>query len=171
MYSCTVFSFLTAAESGSQVCPASRPATIVNPLHHSCECVMGSAQNARQIKAWFKTSIPTRPNCHPWVHPQWSFFNGWTSSFIFSSNGPTRHFIFGIIPPAIKMLFPRLTGIIDCFETFIEAPSNLKAHTQAPSWSNQFPFKSLGDELVTSSMSSPITPWLVCKYYAILFTA
>ena len=40
---------------------------------------------------------------------------------------PDRDFIFGIIPPTIKKLFPRLTGIIDCFEIFVEAPSNLKA--------------------------------------------
>lgn len=34
----------------------------------------------------------------------------------------------------MKALFPRLTGIIDCFEIFIEAPGNLKARAQC--WSN-----------------------------------
>ena len=34
----------------------------------------------------------------------------------------------------MKRLYPRLTGIIDCFEVFIEAAGNLKARAQT--WSN-----------------------------------
>lgn len=47
---------------------------------------------------------------------------------------PEREYVFRVIPPAMKNLYPRLTGIIDCFEIFIEAPSNLKARAQC--WSN-----------------------------------
>lgn len=47
---------------------------------------------------------------------------------------PDRDHIFSVIPPSMKVLFPRLTGIIDCFEIFIEAPGNLKARAQC--WSN-----------------------------------
>ena len=34
------------------------------------------------------------------------------------------------IPPSYKKYFPRLTGIIDCFEIFIDRPKNLKARAQ-----------------------------------------
>jgi hypothetical protein len=47
---------------------------------------------------------------------------------------PDRDYIFSVMPPKVKTLFPRLTGIIDCFEIFIEAPSNLRARAQC--WSN-----------------------------------
>ena len=57
-----------------------------------------------------------------------------TSSFIFSSNGPTGISSLESFPPAIKKLFPRLAGIIDCFEIFVEAPGNLKARAQV--WSS-----------------------------------
>ena len=45
-----------------------------------------------------------------------------------------RDWIYGIIPPEFKAKFPRLTNIIDCFEIFIEAPSNKKARAQT--WSD-----------------------------------
>ena len=34
------------------------------------------------------------------------------------------------IPQSYKKYFPRLTGIIDCFEIFIDRPKNLKARAQ-----------------------------------------
>lgn len=34
------------------------------------------------------------------------------------------------IPPVFKKYFPRLTGIIDCFEIFIERPTSLKARAE-----------------------------------------
>jgi len=34
---------------------------------------------------------------------------------------PDRNSIYRIIPPIFKEKFPRLTGIIDCFEIFIKA--------------------------------------------------
>ena len=90
----------------------------------------------------------------------WKWLNSTYIKLQFLIKWPNRDFIFGNIPPATKKLFPRLTGIIDCFETFVEAPSNLKAraqdgmvqlqkahhhevsHIMQSSWSDQFPLKS-----------------------------
>ena len=47
---------------------------------------------------------------------------------------PDRDRIHKVIPPHFKSLYPKLTCIIDCFEIFVEAPSNLKARAQL--WSN-----------------------------------
>lgn len=41
-----------------------------------------------------------------------------------------REQLFKIIPPVFKSKFPRLTSIIDCFEIFIDSPSNLLARAQ-----------------------------------------
>ena len=64
----------------------------------------------------------------------WKWLDATYIKLHFLIKWPDRDFIFGIIPPAIKKLFPRLTGIIDCFEIFVEAPSNLKARAQV--WSS-----------------------------------
>ena len=47
---------------------------------------------------------------------------------------PDREYVFRTMPPHFKQLYPRLTCIIDCFEIFVEAPSNLKARAEL--WSN-----------------------------------
>jgi hypothetical protein len=41
-----------------------------------------------------------------------------------------RETIYATIPPVFKNKFPHLTAIIDCFEIFIQSPSNLKARAQ-----------------------------------------
>ena len=41
-----------------------------------------------------------------------------------------RNHIYQTIPSTFKAKFPRLTSIIECFETFVEAPSSLLARAQ-----------------------------------------
>ena len=43
---------------------------------------------------------------------------------------PDRETVSRTIPPVLKRKFPRLTCIIDCFEIFIDKPTNLKARAQ-----------------------------------------
>ncbi len=40
---------------------------------------------------------------------------------------PDRDVIRSTVPPPFRSNFPRLTGIMDCFEIFIDRPNNLKA--------------------------------------------
>ena len=64
----------------------------------------------------------------------WDIFWRWTdllyAKLKFLVKMPPRDRIFQIIPPVFKEKFPRLTGIIDCFEIFIDAPRNLKASAE-----------------------------------------
>ena len=43
---------------------------------------------------------------------------------------PDRETLQATIPPVFKALFPRLTGIMDCFEIFIDRPKKLKARAE-----------------------------------------
>ena len=45
----------------------------------------------------------------------WKWLDATYIKLNFLIKWPDRDFIFAIIPPSIKKLFPRLTGIIDCF--------------------------------------------------------
>lgn len=60
----------------------------------------------------------------------WKWVKLIDSKLSFVIQWPDRETIFRTIPPAFKAKFPRLTNIIDCFEIFIENPTNLKARAQ-----------------------------------------
>lgn len=68
----------------------------------------------------------------------WEIFWKWTDLLYhktkFLIKYPDRENIFKTIPPVFREKYPRLTGIIDCFEIFIEQPHNLKA--RAKTYSN-----------------------------------
>lgn len=54
------------------------------------------------------------------MHAKLSFLIHW----------PDRETIHVTLPGVFRSKFPRLTCIIDCFETFIERPNNLKGRAQ-----------------------------------------
>ena len=64
----------------------------------------------------------------------WKWINNSHTKLQYMIQWPDRDHIFSTMPPAMKSLYPRLTAIIDCFEMFIETPSNHRAHAQC--WSN-----------------------------------
>lgn len=64
----------------------------------------------------------------------WDIFWKWADllyiKISFLVKYPDRENIYRIIPPVFKKRYPRLTGIIDCFEIFMESPKNLKARSK-----------------------------------------
>ena len=60
----------------------------------------------------------------------WKWVDLITSQLRFIIAWPDRERIFKTIPPHFKASFPRLTGIIDCSEFFIETPGPVKARAQ-----------------------------------------
>ena len=91
---------------------------------HPCQTQTGS-------QLW----IPKRSSRHSRVHPDylWKWIDLIYHRVPFFIQPSARDWIYGIIPPKFKAKFPRLTNIIDCFEIFIEVPSN-KARAQT--WSD-----------------------------------
>lgn len=60
----------------------------------------------------------------------WKWIDLMHAKLGFMVKWPERDNLHTIIPPIFKEKFPRLTSIIDCFEIFIDAPSNLLARAQ-----------------------------------------
>lgn len=60
----------------------------------------------------------------------WKWIDLIVARLDFMVKWPYRDYIHRTIPPHFKEKYPRLTAIIDCFEIFVETPSDVKAHAQ-----------------------------------------